>query len=61
MSSTGGVRDLPRLRLRTARCLAPDERVVPGGAGLHPRQGPGILEIGYWIRSSAARQGAAGR
>lgn len=28
-----------------------------GGTGLHPRQGPGGLEIGYWIRASATRQG----
>jgi len=40
-------------------CFPHDERVVLGGAGLHSRQGPGILEIGYWIRSSASGQGYA--
>jgi RimJ/RimL family protein N-acetyltransferase len=28
-----------------------------GGTGLHPRVGPGGLEIGYFVRASAARQG----
>ncbi len=40
-------------------CFAPDEGVVLGGAGLHPRQGPGILEIGYWIHSNAVGRGYA--
>ncbi len=30
-----------------------------GGSGLHLRAGPGAREIGYWIRSSALRQGLA--
>jgi RimJ/RimL family protein N-acetyltransferase len=30
---------------------------VLGGTGLHPRIGPGGLEIGYWIRASGTRQG----
>ena len=34
-----------------------DETEVLGGTGLHPRIGPGGLEIGYWIRASATRQG----
>jgi RimJ/RimL family protein N-acetyltransferase len=34
-----------------------DESEVLGGTGLHPRQGPGGLEIGYWIRADATRQG----
>jgi RimJ/RimL family protein N-acetyltransferase len=34
-----------------------DEDEVLGGTGLHPRIGPGGLEIGYWIRASAVRQG----
>jgi RimJ/RimL family protein N-acetyltransferase len=34
-----------------------DETEVLGGTGLHPRIGPGGLEIGYWIRGSATRQG----
>ena len=36
-----------------------DETELLGGTGLHPRIGPGGLEIGYWIRSSALRQGIA--
>jgi RimJ/RimL family protein N-acetyltransferase len=36
-----------------------DESEVLGGTGLHPRVGPGGLEIGYWIRESATRQGIA--
>lgn len=31
-----------------------------GGAGLHPRVGPGGIELGYWIRESAQGQGLAG-
>ena len=34
-----------------------DESEVLGGTGLHPRIGPGGLEIGYWIREDATRQG----
>jgi RimJ/RimL family protein N-acetyltransferase len=34
-----------------------DEGEVLGGTGLHGRIGPGGLEIGYWIRASATRQG----
>ena len=30
-----------------------------GGAGLHPRQGPGILEVGYWLRPTATGFGYA--
>ena len=30
-----------------------------GGTGLHPRVGPGGLEIGYWTRAGATRQGIA--
>ena len=36
-----------------------EERQVLGGTGLHPRVGPGGLEIGYWIRASATRRGIA--
>ncbi len=32
---------------------------VVGGFGLHRRQGPGILEIGYWVRSDRTRRGYA--
>jgi RimJ/RimL family protein N-acetyltransferase len=34
-----------------------DETQQLGGTGLHPRNEPGGLEIGYWVRESAARQG----
>ena len=37
----------------------PDETRVLGGCGLHPRSGPGTLEIGYWIRADSLRQGYA--
>ncbi len=37
--------------------FSPDESELIGGTGLHPRIGPGGLEIGYWIRESATRQG----
>jgi RimJ/RimL family protein N-acetyltransferase len=39
--------------------FAPDESRVLGGTGLHRRVGPGGLEIGYWIRADATRQGYA--
>ena len=32
---------------------------VLGGCGLHPRRGPGVLEIGYWIRTDATGRGLA--
>ena len=34
-----------------------DESEVLGGTGLHPRVEPGGLEIGYWVRAGATRQG----
>jgi RimJ/RimL family protein N-acetyltransferase len=34
-----------------------DESQQLGGSGLHPRSDPGGLEIGYFIRKSATRQG----
>jgi RimJ/RimL family protein N-acetyltransferase len=34
-----------------------DEGELLGGTGLHPRIGPGGLEIGYWVRASATRRG----
>ena len=37
---------------------AGEERVL-GGTGLHPRIGPGGLEIGYWIRADATGRGFA--
>jgi RimJ/RimL family protein N-acetyltransferase len=39
--------------------FAADESQLLGGTGLHVRVGPGGLEIGYWIRASATRQGIA--
>lgn len=36
-----------------------DETAVLGGTGLHPRVGVQGIEIGYWIRASAAGQGLA--
>jgi len=39
--------------------FARDEKEQLGGTGLHPRVGPGGLEIGYWIRTSATRRGLA--
>jgi RimJ/RimL family protein N-acetyltransferase len=37
--------------------FAADESELLGGTGLEPRIGPRGLEIGYWVRASAARQG----
>lgn len=34
---------------------------VLGGTGLHPRGGPNSLEVGYWVRADAVRQGVATR
>lgn len=36
-----------------------DETQVLGGAGMHPRIGPGGLEIGYWLRAAAEGHGYA--
>ncbi|HEX8149885.1 MAG TPA: GNAT family N-acetyltransferase [Pyrinomonadaceae bacterium] len=33
---------------------------LAGGASLHPRVGPGGLELSYWVRSGLRRQGIAG-
>lgn len=30
-----------------------------GGAGLHPRVGPGAIEIGYWVAATRVRRGYA--
>ena len=35
---------------------ATDGRLV-GGVGLHPRVGPGAIEVGYWIRLHAVGRG----
>jgi RimJ/RimL family protein N-acetyltransferase len=32
---------------------------VLGGSGLHPRFDGGVLEIGYWVRTSRTREGLA--
>jgi RimJ/RimL family protein N-acetyltransferase len=39
--------------------FAPDESRLLGGSGLHPRGGPGSLEVGYWIRADETGQGIA--
>lgn len=39
--------------------LAPDEREVLGGTGLHPRVGHAALEIGYWISAPHVGRGLA--
>ncbi len=36
-----------------------EERMQIGAAGLHPRIGPGALEIGYWVRASHVGEGLA--
>ncbi len=33
--------------------------LIVGGAGLHPRLGPGRIEIGYWVRDGWLRRGIA--
>jgi RimJ/RimL family protein N-acetyltransferase len=57
--------DVRRLRARfdqdedyTYFVFAGDGPMV-GGMGLHPRVGPGGVELGYWIRPSEQRQGLA--
>lgn len=39
--------------------FARDGGVLVGGTGLHPRAGPGALEIGYWIHASHVGKGWA--
>jgi RimJ/RimL family protein N-acetyltransferase len=39
--------------------FAPDDSRCLGGTGLHPRQGEGGLEIGYWIAVDEVRRGYA--
>src|SRR4051794_21387806 len=41
----------------TMAIFSADESQYLGGTGLHPRQGPGGLEIGYFICANATRQG----
>ena len=38
---------------------ADDDHTIIGGTGLHPRIGPGGLEIGYWVRADRTRCGVA--
>ena len=39
--------------------FSPDDARCVGGTGLHPRQGEGGVEIGYWIAADEAGQGYA--
>jgi RimJ/RimL family protein N-acetyltransferase len=39
--------------------FTPDESLIVGGTGLHPRGGDGSLEIGYWIAADMTRLGYA--
>jgi RimJ/RimL family protein N-acetyltransferase len=39
--------------------FAPDDARCLGGTGLHPRQGEGGLEIGYWIAADEVGKGYA--
>src|SRR5687768_14164722 len=41
----------------TYGCFPRDETEALGSIGLHPRLGPGALEIGYWIRGDRTGQG----
>jgi RimJ/RimL family protein N-acetyltransferase len=43
----------------TMGVFAPDDARCVGGTGLHPRQGEGGLEIGYWIAADAVGNGYA--
>jgi RimJ/RimL family protein N-acetyltransferase len=36
-----------------------DGSTLIGGAGLHPRLGPGRIQIGYWVRDGWLRRGVA--
>jgi len=37
----------------------PTSSNLVAGCGLHARQGPGVLEIGYWVHAAHLRQGIA--
>jgi RimJ/RimL family protein N-acetyltransferase len=36
-----------------------NDSAILGGCGLHPRVGPGAIEIGYWLATAATGQGFA--
>jgi RimJ/RimL family protein N-acetyltransferase len=39
--------------------IARDDGRIVGGVSLHPRVGPGAIEIGYWLATSATGKGFA--
>ena len=39
--------------------FSPDDSRCVGGTGLHPRQGEGGVEIGYWVAADAIGRGYA--
>ena len=39
--------------------VEPETEELVGAAGLHPRSGPGTVEIGYWIRTDRTGRGYA--
>jgi len=39
--------------------IVDDEGAILGACGLHTRRGPGVLEIGYWLRAGAQGRGLA--
>jgi RimJ/RimL family protein N-acetyltransferase len=41
----------------TYAIFAREGRRILGGTGLHPRRGPGVLEIGYWLRVDETGRG----
>lgn len=43
------------------RASLPGDARVLAGVGLMARQGPGVLEIGYWVHGDARRRGVAWR
>ena len=39
--------------------IEPESDQLVGAAGLHPRSGPGSIEIGYWVRTDRTGRGHA--